>query len=607
MADLDPKAELIKLASKSTEFRELSLQSRLDIVDEILSCLRNNDWSNAGSWVKAEVSLLGYVPKSGDVSNTAKRVGAFKRHTISSCVSYYMRTLKSSLSYQLATEKGEEAQMPALLDKVSNFITDEGELSIHGPLDIPLIPGHTFELWTDPTAPKEEEKNATKAEDTTGGVAVVLGAGNQSALTIIDIFQCLFVHPRLPVFVKHHPLRPWLHEPYSMILEPLIKRGFVHMIPDGGIPLTKSLLSCKEVSHVHLTGALSTANAVKESLALTRPHLSQSEVDDMVTSELGCSTPIVFSPGSYTETEMRNAAKMIVYSKKFDAGCNCLCAQAVILPEKWGQKEKFKELLTEEFMTAPTDPCYYPGSYERCSEFSKDYDESQTKEMNSEIFTTGDVHEKPDMHPVVAECGVFGTKEYNGLAVQKEAFGPFMSIVELSGGESSSNTDEYFSKTVAPYLNDKDNIFGTLSCSVMIPESIENKEKVQKNAVAALKYGSIAINSWTAVNYNAMLSGAIWCGHRRELKKQSGNGYIGNHFSIPNVEKTVVYTTLSKNMFDKNNEPPAIVLDALYYVAISKTNMEAFLHVFILLLIRFVSFILQLERIFGMKAYGSAL
>lgn len=605
MSELDPTSALSQLASKSSEFKHLSCQSRLDIVNEILSCFQDKDWSNAGSWVRGEVTLLGYIPKSGELSNEAKTMGSVKRQTMALVVKGYMSTMKSSLEYQIAIEKGEKnPTKPLILEKVSKLNTDEGELSIHGPFGVPLIPGHTYELWTDPTATASGENNVPGTKDV-DGVAVVLGAGNQSPLSIVDIFQCLFVHPRRPVLAKHHPLRPWLHEPYSIILEPLIKRGFVHMLCDGGIPLTKSLLSNKHVIHVHVTGALSTVNAIKKTLELSRPQLSKADVADMITSELGCSTPIVLSPGSYTDVEMQNAAKMIVFSKKFDAGCNCLCAQALVLPEKWGQKQKFKEILTKEFMSTPTDPCYYPGTYDRCNEMAKHYKESG-KEMNSATFSAGNVHECPDMHPVLIECGTFGTEGYDGHAIIKEAFGPVMGVVELPGGDQA---EDYLLKTVAPFLNDKSNIFGTLSCSLMTPDSLENKEEVQQRAIAALKYGSIGINTWTGVNYQAMLDGAVWCGHGREEKKQSGNGYIGNQFSIPNVEKTVVYTSLAKStLFNKNKEPPAIVNDALFYFAVSKTNLEAFVNICILLLIRFLSIFLPIEKVLGRKcSYGAAL
>ena len=608
MSGLDPLSALSQLAAKSDEFKNLSCQSRLDIVNEIISCIQEKDWSNAGSWVRSEVTLLGYIPKSGELSNAAKTMGANKRQSMGLVSKTYMATLKSSLEYQIETERGEKdsSAKPLLLQKVSKLNTDEGELSIHGPLEIPLLSGHTFEVWTDPTATLAEEKEIPGTKDVDAGVSVVLGAGNQSPLTLVDILQCLFIHPRRPVLAKHHPLRPWLHEPFSLILEPLITRGYLHMISDGGIPLTRNLLSSKDVIHVHVTGALSTANAIKKTLSLSRPHLSNNEVDDMVTSELGCSTPVVIFPGSYTEVEMRNAAKIIVFGKKYDAGCNCLCAQALILPEKWGQKQKFKEILTEEFMSTRTDPCYYPGTYDRCNEMAMHY-KGSGKEMNSGAFSAENVHECPDMHPVLIDCGSFGTEAYDGNAIIKEAFGPVMGVVELPGGD---NVEDYLLKVVAPFLNDKSNIFGTLSCSLMIPESLENRVKVQQLAIAAIRYGSIGVNVWTGMNYTAMLSGAIWCGHGREEKKQSGNGYVGNHFCIPNVEKTVVYyTSLTKSpITDKNKEPPAIVHDALFYLMVSKTNVEAFVKIFILLIIRFISLILPINKVFGKKcSYGAAL
>ncbi|KAK1746889.1 hypothetical protein QTG54_002233 [Skeletonema marinoi] len=57
---------------------------------------------------------------------------------------------------------------------------------------------------------ESEEKDTEESNNESGKVAVVLGAGNQSMLTIIDVLDNVLRHRR-PVIVKHHPLRPgWL-------------------------------------------------------------------------------------------------------------------------------------------------------------------------------------------------------------------------------------------------------------------------------------------------------------------------------------------------------------------------------------------------------------
>ena len=603
----DTTSILRTLADQSSSFGNLSSHSLLHLVNELLECAQTKNWSTAGSWVREEVTLLGLMSK--DSMSIAKQIGASKRQVFGQVAVTFLQTLKSSLLYQISIEEKKNVATPELLSKVSKYTSEEGVVQMHGPFDISLIPGHSFEIWTDPTVSEKLKKPKSQKDMTqeSNGVCLVLGAGNQAFLTFADVLQCLFIHPRKPVLIKHHPLRPWLYEPFAMLLEPLIKRGFVDMILDGGIPHTKSLLDSQEISHVHLTGAFGTANAIKETLALTRQHLTHNEIDDMVTSELGCATPWIITPGSYTNEEMKNAATAIVTAKKGDSGCNCLSAQVLVLPEKWGQKEQFRQVLMQEFETTETDPCYYPGSSGRCTEIADYYKklgDERVLEMTAKIAV--EAGNCPNMHPCLVECGTFGKEGFDGLGLTKEAFGPIMSIVELPGG---GDAKEYVLKTVAPFLNNKENIFGSLSCSLIIPGSIKNLESFQKAAIASLKYGTIAVNCWSVLGYVGMCQGALWCGHGREKRKQSGNGYVGNHFQIANAEKTVVYAPplCKEPLIKKNNPPPAIVMDAMNEFTVAKTNIHAFVNILILLVIRIISSIVPIDKILGWSySYGSS-
>jgi len=180
-----------------------------------------------------------------------------------------------------------------------------------------------------------------------GRVTLVLGAGNQPFLSAVDAIDCL-IYKQRPVLIKHHPLRPYLMELYSMIFEPLIRRGYLRQILDENIQKTTEILSNLNVGHVHMTGSLVTDKAVRETLSKSRPLMSEAKIADMVTSELGCVTPVIMMPAKYTEKELRHAVATILEMKMVNGGCNCLSANALVLSKQWEQKEEFRRLLIHE-------------------------------------------------------------------------------------------------------------------------------------------------------------------------------------------------------------------------------------------------------------------
>lgn len=447
------------------------------------------------------------------------------------------------------------------------------------------------------------------------GVSLVLGAGNQAMLTAIDTLHSFFMQRR-PVLVKHHPLRPHLIHPYRVIFDTLVQKGYVTQILDEGIEKTKELLQNPNIATVHVTGAYETACAIEQTLLQTRSDVTTAEeAAKMVTSELGCATPWIIPPAKYTETELKNAARGFVTSKKTNGGANCLCGQVIVMPKEWAQKNEFRQCLTAELGTTPKDPVYYPGSLKKRRSSLMHYEgrgESRCSIVESSLCITEEDLQDADDDVVVVECGTPGEDDFDGYSMQKEAFGPVVAIVELSG--ETNDPLQYMEETAAPFLNDKSNIFGTLSCTLLWPESISEQEKGKADekltqAIALLKYGTIAINQWSIFGYTAATMGGTWGGHPREVLRQSGAGQIGNHYGLP-VEKTVVYASpLTKGpILDKNNAPPAIVYDCLHAVFISPTNTMAAVNVLKLLVARFSQYILPKfvsKPIFGAKPYGS--
>mmetsp|Transcript_1886 Transcript_1886/g.3916 ORF Transcript_1886/g.3916 Transcript_1886/m.3916 type:complete len:615 (-) Transcript_1886:94-1938(-) len=515
----------------------------------------------------------------------------------------YLCTLVKALEYKLGGETPELLSKKRTVDVSKDQDGNNGNSSaeVYGPVALsPFFPGNTFEVWTLPSEDdaaddeNNDETSTNRNDNTTkGGIAVVLGAGNQSFLTLMDVLDNCLRHRR-PVLVKHHPLREWLAKPYGIMLAPLYQRGYFAQVSNIGNDATRALLSDPAVGHVHITGAYKTARAVREILSQTRPHLSSNDVRSMVTSELGCATPHVLDDGSYTDAELRHACRTIAFGKKANGGCNCLCAQAIVLPRRWAQKDRFRSVLFDELRRQPTMPCYYPGSVERKASIVLRCKKAGTKcttVIAPSISEETLVRDRDQV--VVVECGTPGEEGYNPEPLLTEAFGPILAIVELDHDGSDENGD-YIPRTAVPFLNNKENIFGSLSCSIYTPASnngTEHNRQGLQSAVASLDYGAICINQLNILGYLTATKGGKWGGV--DALGQSGNGNVGDLYGIIGSNKTakaVVYgpPLETKPLFDLGNGPPNVVLDALMEIVCSPSVYSGMVKVFKLIVTRSV-------------------
>ena len=93
---------------------------------------------------------------------------------------------------------------------------------VYGPVALPPLPGNTLEVWTSSGISKEtvgegpregderddDHDNDDDVEDDGSKIVVVLCAGNQNFLSLIDVLDNA-LRRRRNVLVKHHPLRPY--------------------------------------------------------------------------------------------------------------------------------------------------------------------------------------------------------------------------------------------------------------------------------------------------------------------------------------------------------------------------------------------------------------
>ena len=433
-------SKMERLSSQSSVLATLSVTEKLAILEEMIQLVKRNDWSCTGNWLHHEMALLKLIDPSKSVndvhySSHTKNIKGLMNFLFGFVLLEYLEMLQKRLEMELDPNSN---SMKSIMTSKEENIAGIGTIQIHGPFKVPYVL-QKFELWSFPDSNEEEENEdeehspllspettplSPKQEGEEGGIALVLGGGNQSFISAMDTLHCLFVHPCKPVLIKHHPLRPYLYDLYDQLFQPLISRRYVEQIIDPGLEVNQALLARKEVSHIHITGSMASVNNIKTSIAASRGPAASVPI----TSELGNVTPFIISPGHYTRRELRNAAMALVTSKKSNAGCNCLSAQALILPRDWEQKDQFRQILMKELKTTPTDPLYYPGSAERCRSMVSHY-----KNLGEERVITLDAPKSCNphdpsldewfVHPFIVECGVPGTDDYDGHAIQNESFG----------------------------------------------------------------------------------------------------------------------------------------------------------------------------------------
>ncbi len=572
--DDDIAGKIKALSEKSQEFRDLSVKQRLDMLNSILS---NIDILGDDKMHRYDTAVLKLGPKpetpneknnddvdSNDNKSDYKCTSAVNKSKSLNkfLLNYYvvtaLKTIQKNLKYQIKMTK-----KPALVRKVRHETFDGMKFRIHGPVEVwPIL--HKMEVWADGDN-EDQPPSSSDENNNKGGVCVVLGGGNQSIVTFADVFQCLFYHPGKPILIKHHPLRPHLYDACAKLFAPLIDAGYIDQVCDEGLSQTIDILQHPSVQHVHVTGAYTTAKAIERTLAESRPHLSKHEVESMITSELGCATPWIFVPGTYTKRELYMAAKHIVTSKKVNAGCNCLCGQVVILPQQWEQKDEFRLILSRMFEKVPTDPLYYPGSKEKVLDIVSQYGEERVTQVSSDcvgrdvegVFDMASHDDEDYIQPYIVECGTYGEADYNDFALKNEAFGPLIAIVELP--QDTDNDNSYLCDTAVPFVNDEENVFGSLSCSIISPRHYDQSNL--REAVAKLNYGSIGLNTWTSYGYAAAAHGGMWGGSIHDSSRQSGRGIIGNFYNIPNAIKTVVWSRslTFPLIIDKTFVPPSFM------------------------------------------------
>jgi len=232
--------------------------------------------------------------------------------------------------------------------------------------------------------------------------------------------------------------------------------------------------------------------------------------------------------------------------------------------------------------------------------------------------------QNPQDHVVICECGTPGETGYENSALKTEAFGPVLAIVELdsSSDYSKENKDNnnredksnsiinYAQNVLGPFLNNKNNIYGSLSCALISPDSVVATDV--EAVVASLRYGTVTVNCGTFMGYIAMTEGCVWGAHCEDYSRQSGNCYIGNPFAVDIVDRTVVYGPPLAIAPTSADTLPALLIDTLHVMTCAPSKYVAVFRLLQIITVRsfgaLISLVVSKRTYEGfVSKYGNAL
>jgi acyl-CoA reductase-like NAD-dependent aldehyde dehydrogenase len=372
------------------------------------------------------------------------------------------------------------------------------------PADRLLLSGVRAETWMEPDVTLETLLDHTagfyKREKPPGRVTLVLGAGNVASIPPLDVLTVLYGQGSSAI-LKLNPVNAYLQPVFETIFAALIDEGFVRIV-GGGADVGAYLCSHPAIDAVHLTGGERTHDAIvfgtgPEGAARKRdgtPLLTKP-----VSSELGNVTPVIVVPGPWSAPDLVFQAAHVATMKLHNAGANCIAAQVLVVPAEWPQTPSLVERIGEALRQAPARPTYYPGVARTERAFVTGLDASTDEPL-----------------------------------FREELFAPVLAQTALPGADPAT-----FLRNAVAFCNE--HLRGTLGASILIhPRTITALGPAFDEAVAALRYGCVAINTWPGVGF--LLPTATWGAYPGNTPADvgSGIGVVHNAFLFDRPQKTVV-------------------------------------------------------------------
>ena len=344
-----------------------------------------------------------------------------------------------------------------------------------------------------------------------GGVAVVLGAGNVTGLAAADVLCQIFEHGRAAL-LKLHPLHQPLEPVLTKALAPLVEAGLLAIVT-GGAEVAQAAVAAPLVTHVHLTGG---QGAFEKIVWGDRdPHAAGAEplLTKPITCELGNVTPWIIVPGRYTPAQLACQADTVAASIANNTSFNCIATKLVVTCRGWPQRDAFLDHVARRLASLPARPAWYPGA-------------STAWEM-----ITGRPAPADGTLPWVFRAGL--DIERDRVWVAREWFVPVAAETAVEADDI-----EAFCTRVGGLVQ---GLPGSLAASVTIPESLALRDRLRSELlVEHLRYGVVAVNGWSALAYS--LGNVPWGGFPGGTLADPGSGIgrVHDPLLLPLVHNTIL-------------------------------------------------------------------
>jgi acyl-CoA reductase-like NAD-dependent aldehyde dehydrogenase len=344
-----------------------------------------------------------------------------------------------------------------------------------------------------------------------GGVALVLGAGNVTGLAAADAFCQIFEHGRA-VLLKLHPLHARLEPVLARALEPLVEAGLLGIV-SGGAEVAQAALAAPLVAHVHLTGGQDAFNGIV--WGGRDPHAVGAEplLTKPITCELGNVTPWIIVPGRYTPAQLACQADTVAASIANNTSFNCIATKLVVTCRAWPQRDEFLALVGRRLASLPARPAWYPGA-------------SRAWETIADRPAPAD-----GTLPWVFHTGLDIEREQAWIA--REWFVPVAAETAIEADDM-----EAFCTRAGGLVHA---LPGSLAASITIPATLAARDRQRAELlVEHLEYGVVAVNGWSAMAY--AVGNIPWGGFPGGTlaAPSSGIGRVHDPLLLPLVHNTIL-------------------------------------------------------------------
>ena len=366
-----------------------------------------------------------------------------------------------------------------------------------------LLSGYTLEVWMEPSVtPANLAENTASVYRQTPrpGVCAVLGAGNVGSIPPLDVLYKLMAENQV-VILKMSPVNDYLGPLLEEVFADLIEGEYVRIVY-GGSEVGRELVHHQAVTSVHITGSRATHDSLAPGLA--KP----------VTSELGGVSPIIVVPGPWSEADFKYQATQIATAKLINVGYNCIAPQILVLPANWEGSSRLIEAIGELIDSLEPRHPYYPGGEERRAGVARRRGAVTVGGFPTTIL--------PDLTPGSGDD-----------AFRTEYFGPVLGVVKIDFSDPA-----YFLQSAVAFANNE--LDGSLGANLIVhPQTIREYQPHFEQAISNLRYGAIAVNTWTALNF--LMPRASWGSFPGNSVESvgSGVGVVHNALLFDRPEKTV--------------------------------------------------------------------